>query len=270
VTQIYTSGYSNYDGLTVGERHDLAHGLQGQISYTWSHALQFGTIYNPTNFATATGPTRAESRGSYGATNFDTRHNLEADLVYVEPRLHKRLLDATVGGWTFGSKFYLYSGRPFSVTNSKVASSFGTTTFGGTVLADVLNPDVVGTHCDKSAVRASCLTASEFATVATSAANGQRDFGNVAPNSFRGPGYFSIASQLSKRIRVTDGAHAEIGADAYNLTNHTNLAVPNSNLGASGFGTITSTVSSPTSIYGTGQGAIVSGRVLVVFGKFIF
>jgi hypothetical protein len=35
-------------------------------------------------------------------------------------------------------------------------------------------------------------------------------------------------------------------------------------------GTITSDVSVPTSIYGTGQGAIVSGRVLVVFGKFIF
>jgi hypothetical protein len=52
---------------------------------------------------------------------------------------------------------------------------------------------------------------------------------------------------------VTEQTHFELGADAYNLLNHTNLAVPNSNLGASGFGLITSTVSSPTSIYGTGQ-----------------
>jgi hypothetical protein len=69
---------------------------------------------------------------------------------------------------------------------------------------------------------------------------------------------------------VTEQTHLEVGADAYNLLNHTNLAVPNSNLGASGFGLITSTVSSPTSIYRTGRGAIVSGRVLVVFGKFLF
>jgi len=36
------------------------------------------------------------------------------------------------------------------------------------------------------------------------------------------------------------------------------------------FGTVTTDVSVPTSIYGSGQGAIVSGRVLVVYGKFIF
>jgi hypothetical protein len=70
--------------------------------------------------------------------------------------------------------------------------------------------------------------------------NGQRDFGNTAPNSFRGPGFFSIATRLSKSVPVTEQTHLEVGADAYNLPNHTNLAVPNSNLGASGFGLITS------------------------------
>jgi hypothetical protein len=80
-----------------------------------------------------------------------------------------------------------------------------------------------------------------------------------------------MASQLTKVFPVTEQSHFELGADAYNLTNHVNFAVPNSdvNKGAT-LGTITSDVSVPTSIYGTGQGAIVSGRVLVVFGKFIF
>jgi hypothetical protein len=80
-----------------------------------------------------------------------------------------------------------------------------------------------------------------------------------------------MSSQLSKSIPVTERTHFELGADAYNLFNHVNFAVPNSdvNKGAT-LGTITSDVSVPTSIYGTGQGAIVSGRVLVVFGKFLF
>ena len=273
VTQIYTSGYSNYHGLTVVERHDLSHGLQGQVSYTWSHALQLGTIYNPGNFPTGIGPqTNIERAGSYGATNFDTRHNLEADLLYVEPRLHRRLLEATLGGWTLGGKLYLYSGRPFSVTNSKIPTSFGNTLFGaGTILADTLDPDAIGTHCGKSAVHAACLSTSQFASVVSATnPNGQRDFGNTNPNSFRGPGFFSVATRLSKEVHITESTHFDFGADAYNLLNHTNLAVPNSNVGGSGLGTITSTVSSPTSIYGTGQGAIVSGRVLVLFGKFNF
>jgi len=273
VTQIYTSGYSNYHGLTVVERHDLSHGLQSQVSYTWSHALQLGTVYNPGNFPVGIGPqTSIERAGSYGATNFDTRHNLEADLLYVEPRLHRGLLESTLGGWTLGGKLYLYSGRPFSVTNSKIPTSFGNTLFGaGTILADTLDPDAIGTHCGKAAVHAACLSTSQFASVVTATnPNGQRDFGNTNPNSFRGPGFFSIATRLSKEVHITENTHFDFGADAYNLLNHTNLAVPNSNVGGSGLGTITSTVSSPTSIYGTGQGAIVSGRVLVLFGKFNF
>jgi hypothetical protein len=273
VTQIANSGLNNYDGLTVTERHAFLHDFQGQVSYTWSHALQIGTIYNPVAFA-ANG---AQSSGSYGPTSFDTRHNLEADLVYTEPRLRGRLLNSTAGGWTVGGKLYRYSGRPFSVTNSLIQSGLVgsglTNTFPSTtlILADTLDQKTLGASCSKAAVRAACVTTSEFASAVTATnPGGQRDFGNTAPNSFRGPGFFSIATQLSKTIPVTEHTHFDLGADAYNLLNHTNLAVPNSNLGASGFGLITSTVSSPTSIYGTGQGAIVSGRVLVVFGKFLF
>ena len=139
------------------------------------------------------------------------------------------------------------------------------------MLADTLNPNAIGTHCGKAAVHSACLSTAQFASAVSAAnPNGQRDFGNTSPNSFRGPGFFSIAAQLSKSVPVTEHIHFDLGADAYNLLNHTNLAVPSGNVGAAGFGLVTSTVSSPTSIYGTGQGAIVSGRVLVAFGKFIF
>lgn len=281
VTQVSTAGFNNYHGLTVTERHSLTHGLQGQVNYTWSKALQFGTVFNPGLFATsgnggaaspALGNTPSLSSGAYGPTNFDTRHNLSADLIYIEPSMKSRLLDSLIGRWTVGGKVYRYSGRPFSVTNSQVATSLNIATFGsGSVLADALTPSVAGTNCGKAAVSTACLSTGQFAS-AVSAGNltGQRDFGNTASNSFRGPGFFSIAAHLSKTVPVTEHARFDIGADAYNLLNHTNLAVPSGNVGAPGFGLITSTVSSPTSIYGTGQGAIVSSRVLVVFGKFIF
>ncbi len=282
VTQVSTAGFNNYHGLTVTERHSLTHGLQGQVNYTWSKALQFGTVFNPGLFAAgvngggstnpALGNTGNLSGGAYGPTNFDTRHNLSADLVYIQPSLNNRLQDRLIGRWTLGGKLYRYSGRPFSVTNSQIATSFNNATFGaGSVLASALSPSVVGTACGKAAVRTACLSTTQFASVVTAAnPNGQRDFGNTAPNSFRGPGFFSIAAHLSKTVPLTESTRFDIGADVYNLLNHANLAVPSGNVGGAGFGLITSTVSSPTSIYGTGQGAVVSGRVLVVFGKFIF
>jgi hypothetical protein len=270
VTQILNSGYSNYDGLTVVEQHSYSHGFQGQLSYTWSHNLQLGTVYNPVLFSFAPGTSTAGRSGEYGATNIDTRHNLTGDFVYTTPRLRSGMLERTLGEWKLGGKLYLYSGRPFSVTNSLIPTSLSST-FSGTVLADLLDPSMLGTHCGAVAVHTGCLSSGQFAAVASKTnPSGQADFGNTQPNSFRGPGYFSTAAQIGKAITITENTHFEIGADAYNLFNHTNLAVPSSNVGGSGFGLISSTVSSPTSIYGTGQGAIVSGRVLVVFGKFIF
>lgn len=267
VTQVFDEGYSWYHGLTLVEQHAFKHGFQGQVSYTWSKALQLGTIYNPTAYSA--GPLVATSArdANYGPASFDTRHNLSGDFVYTIPQLRNHYLDRSIGGWKLGTKLYLYSGRPFTVTDSGVAPANGfSSSFSGSVLADVTAPAAIGIHCGAAAVHTPCLSTAQFAS-----ATAQQDFGNVRPNAFRGPGFFSMASQLTKVIPVTEQTHFELGADAYNLTNHVNFAVPNSdvNKGAT-LGTITSDVSVPTSIYGTGQGAIVSGRVLVVFGKLIF
>jgi len=271
VTQIYDTGFSWYHGLTLIEQHGFAHHFQGQLSYTWSQSLQLGTIYNPTVYSEGTLTPTGTPLQNYGPAAFDTRHNLSGDLVYSTPKWGRRSLDRTIGGWKFGSKLYLYSGRPFTVVDSGVSSAHGfgstfSTTFTNAVLADTLTPGVVGRHCGASAVHAPCLSTANFATAAT-----QTDFGNTLPNAFRGPGFFSVSSQLSKEIAVTEHSHFEVGTDAYNLFNHVNFAVPNADVNkGTTLGTITADVSVPTSIYGTGQGAIVSGRVLVVFGKFIF
>jgi hypothetical protein len=273
VTQIIDEGYSRYNGLTFLERHSFAHNLQGQASYTWSKALQLGTIYNPTLYALNGTAATGNTNSAYGPTAFDTRHNFTADFVYSTPKLHERILNRTVSDWKLGGKVYLYSGRPFTVTDSGISTTNTfSSSFSGTVLADVATPSVIGTHCGNSAVKAACLSTSEFKlATATSATAAQSDWGNVKPNSFRGPGFVSFATQLGKDIPVAELGHFEIGADAYNLFNHPNFGLPNAdvNKGAT-LGTVTSDVSVPTSIYGTGQGAIVSGRVVVVYGKFVF
>jgi hypothetical protein len=209
----------------------------------------------------------------YGPAAFDTRHNFTGDLVYTTPKLQQALLNRALGAWKFGGKLYLYSGRPFTVIDSGVSTAnVFSSSFGGTVLADTATQSVLGLHCGKSAVTAPCLTSSEFnLATATSTTPAQSDWGNTKPNSFRGPGFSSISAQLGKEIAVTESTRFEIGADAYNLFNHPNFGLPNADVNkGKTLGTVTTDVSVPTSIYGTGQGAIVSGRVLVVYGKFIF
>ncbi len=271
VTQVYDTGYGNYHGLTVAERHAFAHGFQGSASYTWSKSLALTTIYNPAIYSLAPSAARGKQSDGYAPTAFDTRHNFSADFLYTSPKLAKALYNYVLGEWKFGGKIYLYSGRPFSVTNGGIngATAGLSSTFSGSILADVVNPNVLGRHCSNASVNlrghTPCLSVSDFATAAT-----QTDWGNTKPNSFRGPGYFSIAAQLSRSIRVTEGTHFEIGAAAYNLFNHPNFGLPSSDVNSGNFGLITSTQASPTSIYGTGQGSAVSGRVLVPFGKFVF
>src|SRR5205823_552312 len=39
VQQLTNNGYSNYHALLINFRRAFGHGFQGQISYSWSHAL---------------------------------------------------------------------------------------------------------------------------------------------------------------------------------------------------------------------------------------
>ena len=181
-----------------------------------------------------------------------------------------------MGGWNLGAKVYLYSGRPFSVTDSKINSQINSAGGLGTFLATTIDPKSGANACNyvSGSPGTPCLSATQFETYATSSKTGtpvQVDFGQTGPDSYRGPGYFDLDTQISKKFRVHERMNFEFGAQVYNLLNHPNFRNPASVVSTpSSLGVISSDYSPPTSIYGSGQGAAVSGRVLVVMGKFNF
>jgi hypothetical protein len=275
VTQVLLRGFSNYDGLSVSLRHSLSHSFMGQIGYTWSHGLQLGYtataaaggVYDPHNVD-----------GAYTNTPLDNRHQLTADLVWNMPKLSNRVLERALGGWTVGAKFFAYTGRPFTVTNGQLPGQIGAN-FSGTMLADLLDSAAIYKNCTPSATLTPCLQQSQFvytattpcsATVTNGCQTAQTNYGNIPPNSFYGPGYFDIDTQVTKTIRIREKMNLQIGANAFNTLNHPNFGQPSGTATSANLGTISSTVSPPVSIYGSGQGAIVSGRVIVVTGKFNF
>jgi hypothetical protein len=272
VVQFFNNGVSSYNGLTVAYRHTYTSGLTLQLHYTWSHALgdvvvgsTTGTsYYNPFSL-----------NGSYGSLGFDNRHQFAGDLSWTQNhRVDNKVLNALAKGWIVGAKLYIYSGAPFSVTDSKIPSQVNSAGGVATPLADLLVGSAINANCGGTlAVSAPCLSKTDFATYNSTsgvAAPVQTDWGNIAPNSFRGPGYFDIDTNVSRNFVIREKMTFNFGIQAYNVLNHANFANPSGSLSSGSFGEITSTLGPPTSIYGTGQGSSVSGRVMAVTGRFTF
>jgi len=267
VTQVLTAGYSNYDSMTVQLRHSMKWGFQGQVGWTWSHALNLSSVPNPydLNFG-------------YGNASYDARHTIVSDLIWTEPhKFQNAILRTALGGWTFGMKFYIYTGFPFSSSDSKIAAqinSGGGT--GGTPMATVIDPNIQ-TNCTavKGSTTPPCFNVNQFETYnSTSGVNTpiQMNFGETGPGVFRGPGYFDIDTQLSKKFFIKEKYAFEIGAQAYNTLNHPNFSNPSASItGGAALGVTGGDVGPTTSPYGSFQGAsLVSGRIMVVTAKFSF
>jgi hypothetical protein len=268
VTQTVFNGRANFNSLTILLRHAFAYGLTGQFHYSFGHALGTNGYENPFNL-----------QGSYGSLATDIRHQAVGDLLWNQPfKTGNKFVNQIVVGWTVGLKAYFYSGQPFSVTDSNIASHVNTTGV-TTGLADLLTSSETHTSCNgTTAVNGnSCLNKLDFATYSTAVGVPgtagqpiQLDWGNVSPNSFLGPHYLDFDTQMSRNFTIKERVTLMLGAMSTNVANHPNFGNPSGSLTSNSFGQITGTVQQPTSIYGTGQGASTSGRVVVFIGRISF
>jgi hypothetical protein len=97
-------------------------------------------------------------------------------------------------------------------------------------------------------------------------------FGNQRRNQVSGPNFFDTDMTLSKSIPFPhwEAGRLTFGITAYNLFNHPNFDQPDADVASSTFGSITSTVNAPTSIYGSFLGADASPRLLQTSVKLTF
>ncbi|HYL74769.1 MAG TPA: carboxypeptidase regulatory-like domain-containing protein [Bryobacteraceae bacterium] len=273
VRELTNKGYSNYDGLVSSFKWRMNAQFSGQFSYTWSHALDTcsNACLEPFNLLTAPSIRYQITpfRLSYGAADYDARHSLSANYVYTMPgsKFQNAVLKGVLGGWTAAGTFFYHSGYPFSVvdTGARGAQGIGNATgiSGATqsVIADYLSTGFPS--C--STPNINCYSTSQFATKTT-----QFDFGNIPRNAFRGPGYFDTDLNINKTFSVHERYKLTVGAFFFNILNHPNFDLPVNNVALGGFGQIQSTVSAPTSAYGSFQGSAVSGRVIQTMVKVTF
>jgi Carboxypeptidase regulatory-like domain/TonB-dependent Receptor Plug Domain len=284
VTTFSNNAISNYAGGSVQYKHIARGGLTTDISYTYSHSLDDisngGNPQLPYN-GNVTIPYQITpglpSTLMYSNSDYDIRHNFVLDLVYAEPfKFGNRVLNAVAGGWTASAKSFWRSGEPFSVLNADAASALqaGQTSSAATmfVLADVLNNNF-NHHCNSYSNP--CLQQAGLFNGAGAGDAGpgvvvQTNFGNVPRNSVYGPHYADVDTALYKDLFKRENMTFQIGAQAYNTFNHVNFGQPADDASSSTLGKISTDINAPTSPYGSSQESTVSGRVLVVQGRFVF
>ena len=276
---------SNYSGLVLGLRHDFKGGLAFQASYTYSHALDEISNNSVSPFGLNTTGKYADIINSqdpsnlraynYGNADYDIRHNFTMNYVWSDGIRHltARGPNALVKGWTLSGTLFRHSGLPFTVVDANATSLLEGSNYGpggGTqqVFANVLGS--TSNSCGASAATLTgtpCLQLSNFADPI-------HNFGQQRRNQFRGPGYFNTDFAVEKGFGIPkwESAQFSIGARFFNIFNHPNFAFPVMiySPNSPNFGRIIQTVSSPTSIYGSGLGADASPRLVQLQAKFTF
>ena len=278
VYQYLNIGTASYNGLTASLQRRLSDGLTFTMNYTWSHALDDvsnGGIANEYYSAVATNLSVTEPqnpfniRGNYGNADYDTRHYFSANLVLTDAFRHAGFKwgpKAVFGGWTFSTNWFARSGLPFSALNGALGGALGGNNYVGAVFAQQIAP-ITNTSCGANAVNAPCVSSSAFLDPAA-----QAGFGNSGRNAFRGPGFFNVDMALLKDIRIKERLTVQFGAQAYNVFNHPNFDNPVDDVSNPNglFGSVVSTVGTPTSILGAFLGSGSSPRFLELKAKVMF
>jgi hypothetical protein len=265
VTEISSTASSNYAGFVASVLHK-GKSLNLQFNYTYSHALDEISNGGILNFNAANSiegqVNPLDLRHNYGNADYDTRHYLNGNYLYLLP--YFRGPRAVTAGWELSGTLFLHTGLPFSAVESDFVAAGGN--LGSVDSAQVAPTSGTPSHCGSSAARTACLSATSFPNAGVASAL----FAPFDRNQFTGPGYFDTDMTLAKSVTLHEGVALKFGASAYNLFNHPNFATPVANVQASQFGQSLSTVSPPTSIYGSALGGDASVRIVQLTGKFTF
>jgi len=274
VTNLTNTNTSNYNGVTFSIQQNNWHGFMGRVNYTYSHALDDVSNGGILPYAVFVPQVLSQINpfclrcNNYSNADYDLRQNLTGNYLYQMPfHSENRIVDTALGGWVMSGTIYFHTGFPFSLEDADTANNNFAGNFGAGGVALLQPVTAVASSCTSPGVQ--CYNLDSFAGQGTNPA--PTGWGTAKRNAYRGPNYFNTDFSLRKNFRVTERMSLQLGANAYNVLNHPNFQIPNNaTFFGSAFGQITSTVSPPTTPYGSFAGSLASARILQIVAKFTF
>ena len=223
INQRSGDGQSWYDALQLKVDKRFSGGLQGLISYTYARSEDTTFILHPSF------DTRAPSIGKA----IDIPHNLVVSWTYELPFGEGRrfgsgasgLARTLLEGWAINGITMYQSGEPLNVTVASSLLNTGSGNWADVTCSDIGSPGRVDQWFDTAC----------FANPA------QFEFGNYEIGQVRGPTLWNTDFSVFKRTSLGGLRSLELRLETFNLFNRAHFSNPNTSLGNSQFGRITST-----------------------------
>ncbi len=251
-------GNSVYHALQTSLVKRFSHGLQFNLSYTYSRSIDDFSS-DPGSTAGGGKPDvpnvgfqiQGDSRFpglNRGVSDFDRPHRVSLSFVYELPTgsSNSRFLK----GWQLSGFLQAQSGAPYSIFSSEPEARTGnnltnvTTGSGGLYRLAFGRPDLVGPLSDACALGTDDATQ---ARVISALAAPLGNFGNLPRNPCRANSQKRFDFAVSKSTRLTESSRLELRAEFFNLFNTVNFAVPDNDLVdlSGNFGKITRAIGGP-------------------------
>ena len=226
------AGEANFNGLTLTLRHRFSSGFQFDFNYTYSHSIDNGSAAE-----SGAGEQGASIQDIYnlsafrGSSDFDIRHNFNANFMYELPfgrgrtllRKAPGWLNQIVGGWQLSS-IWRYSTPLASAVEGDLAYN---TNYWLSSLAVVNTPTSSGSvHIDGNGIPSIFPTTSVSTNFQDQPPEGAgtRAAVRLAP-------IFNVDMALTKAFRLPwEGQRLQFRAEAFNAFNHPNFTNPSLSL----------------------------------------
>ena len=211
---------SNYNSLQVRFEKRPTHGLQFQLAYTWSHALDDASSaslgsQNAGDFRLQNDPLL-----EYGNSDFDVRQRFVLSYAYDLPFGKNKAFGGNasgawnqiIGNWQVAGITLATTGNWYTPTD--IATNLSTSDGGGEV-ASASRPNVVGNPNGHPCVQGTLFNTCAFATNTVIGS-----FGNAGRNIIQGPGVQNWDISLFKMFPIGEQRRLEFRAEFFNAFNH--------------------------------------------------
>lgn len=243
-----TAGNSSYNSLQVGLTKRMSHGLQFQVSYTYSHSIDDTSGYENSSGNLTTNPYNfALDRGDSG---FDARHRFVASYDWELPSIahSNRILHSLVDGWTVSGITTLQTGFPLEIYDSSerslLCNGIDITHYGCPDTAQYLG-NGVATYDARTSVNSKTAATPNSKNLPyywfDPNAFGHPAYGTLGSegrNNFHGPGINNTDLALLKRFHFSarEQRLVELRLESFNVFNHTQFNAPSANVNSVNFG----------------------------------
>ena len=239
-----SNGTMEYNSLQAVLQKQMTHGLQYQVSYTYSKCMSDSTGYygawNNALSASAYWQNVYDQRAEWAPCYYDATHVLSAYAIYDLPfgrgkmfaKNVNRVVDGVIGGWEVSPIVSFRTGFPLPIYGAQDESG----TFSRGSRADCSSIPSVTPNAAIPGVGIQWFTNNgNFANPQPGT------FGNCAPQlgSLRSPHYTDVDLSLHKNFQLTERFRLQFRTDFINVFNHVQLNAPNMSIG-SGMGQIKS------------------------------